>query len=163
MGDSFRRIWARFPCGRASALSVYCSGFAMLYRLRWVGRAQPYQLLSCLKLASIFYPCGRCASRTLWLWAQSYLSNSVAYRAGTARLDPPNPFNIAKFTPITVGYPINTTGSPETLASLRSSSSNSAAFAGVGPSSLSVATSALGDTLSSFADIPSELPGKYAL
>jgi len=36
-----------------------------------------------------------------------YLSNSFAYRTGTARFDPPKPFNIAKFTPITFPSRLN--------------------------------------------------------
>jgi hypothetical protein len=37
----------------------------------------------------------------------AYLSNSFAYRTGTARFDPPNPFRIAKFTPMTFPSRLN--------------------------------------------------------
>jgi hypothetical protein len=40
----------------------------------------------------------------------AYCNNSLAYFTGTARFDPPNPFNIAKFTPIT--FPLRLKSGP---------------------------------------------------
>jgi hypothetical protein len=43
-------------------------------------------------------------------WAEIYFSRSFAYFTGTARFDPPNPFNIAKLTPIT--FPLRLKSGP---------------------------------------------------
>src|ERR1700739_2021466 len=79
----------------------------------WVapgGWSATNQLLSLLGLTTLFYV-GKAhpSRRTLWRKPCTcpYLNNSFAYRAGTARFDPPNPFSIAKFTPITFPSRLN--------------------------------------------------------
>jgi hypothetical protein len=78
----------------------------------WVERNE-INYLACLHLQDYSTPI-EAALQELYGLSQgvSYLSNSFAYRAGTARFDPPNPFSIAKFTPITFPSRLNS-GPPD--------------------------------------------------
>src|ERR1700704_394297 len=77
----------------------------------WVGR-NDIGYLAALDLQSHSTPTKDALQGLSGCQTSLYFSRSLAYLAGTARFDPPNPFKIAKFTPITFPSRLNS-GPPD--------------------------------------------------
>src|SRR5712672_456745 len=77
----------------------------------WVGRNN-IDYLAALDLQTHSTPIKGALQGLSGCQTNLYLSRSFAYLAGTAKFDPPNPFNIAKLTPITFPSRLNS-GPPD--------------------------------------------------